>query len=410
MKRTVFEIRKDFPYLDEKKVSKKVIYLDNAATSQKPKVVIDTISNYYSYQNGSPHRGSHYLSTLATDIYESTRKKVKNFINAKKISEIIFTKNASEALNLVAYAYGFKNFKKDDEIMLSIMEHHSNLCSWQFLAERTGAKLNYIYLDEDFQFDMKSFEEKISEKVKLVCITCASNVVATIPDVKNIIDIAHKNGSKVLLDASQIVAHKELDVQELDADFLVFSGHKMLSAMGVGVLYGKYEILKEMNPFLFGGDMIEYVYEDYSTYLLPAARFEAGTQNVGAVASLGAAIDYLERIGFTTIENIEKELMDFAFEEMKKLDFVTTYTTTKKNRCPVIAFNIKDVHPHDVSSILDSFGIAIRSGHHCAEPLHRYLNENATCRASFSFYNTKEEVEFFIEKLSEVRRILNLGY
>ncbi|WP_308576945.1 SufS family cysteine desulfurase [uncultured Parvimonas sp.] len=410
MTKTVLEIRKDFPYLNEEKVGKKVIYLDNAATSQKPQAVIDTITNYYSYQNGSPHRGSHYLSMSATEIYEGTRKKVKNFLNAKRTTEIIFTKNASEALNLVAYAYGLKNLQKDDEIMLSIMEHHSNLCTWQFLTEKTGTKLNYIYLDEDFQLDMKSFEEKISDKVKLVCITCASNVVATIPDVKKIVEIAHKNGAKVLLDASQIVAHKKLDVQELDADFLVFSGHKMLSAMGVGVLYGKFEVLKEMNPFLFGGDMIEYVYEDYSTYLLPAGRFEAGTQNVGAVASLGTAIDYLEEIGFENIEKIEKELMDFAFEEMKKLDFVKTYTTTKENRCPVIAFNVKGAHPHDVSSILDSFGIAIRSGHHCAEPLHRYLKENATCRVSFSFYNTREEVEYFIEKLKEVRRILHLGH
>ena len=359
MTKTVLEIRKDFPYLNEEKVGKKVIYLDNAATSQKPQAVIDTITNYYSYQNGSPHRGSHYLSMSATEIYEGTRKKVKNFLNAKRTTEIIFTKNASEALNLVAYAYGLKNLQKDDEIMLSIMEHHSNLCTWQFLTEKTAAKLNYIYLDEDFQLYMKSFEEKISKKVKLVCITCASNVVATMPDVKKIVEIAHKNGAKVLLDASQIVAHKKLDVQELDADFLVFSGHKMLSAMGVGVLYGKFEVLKEMNPFLFGGDMIEYVYEDYSTYLLPAGRFEAGTQNVGAVASLGTAIDYLEEIGFENIEKIEKELMDFAFEEMKKLDFVKTYTTTKENRCPVIAFNVKGAHPHDVSSILDSFGIAI---------------------------------------------------
>ena len=290
------------------------------------------------------------------------------------------------------------------------MEHHSNLCTWQFLKEKTGAKLKYIYLDDNFQLDMKSFEEKISDKVKLVCITAASNVVATMPDIKKVIEIAHKNGAKVLFDASQIVAHKKLDVQDLDVDFLAFSGHKMLSAMGVGVLYGKFDLLKEMDPFLYGGDMIEYVYEDYSTYLLPAGRFEAGTQNVGAVASLGSAIDYLEELGFDYIEKLEGELMNFAFEEMKKLDFIKTYTTKDKNRCPVIAFNVKDAHPHDVSSILDSFGIAIRSGHHCAEPLHRYLNENATCRVSFSFYNTKEEVEYFIDKLKEVRRILHLGH
>lgn len=408
--KNILEIRQDFPYLDEEKVGKKVIYLDNAATSQKPKCVVDTIANYYAYQNGSPHRGSHHLSMSATEIYEGTRKKVKNFLNAKRSTEIIFTKNASEALNLVAYSYGVKNFNQGDEIALSIMEHHSNLCTWQYVTEKTGAKLNYIYLDEDFRLDMKSLEKKITEKTKLVCITAASNVVATIPDIKRVIEIAHSKGAKVLVDASQIIAHRKIDVTELDTDFLVFSGHKMLSAMGVGVLYGKFELLNEMNPFLYGGDMIEYVYEDHSTYLLPAGRFEAGTQNVGAVASLSTAIDYLEELGFENIEEYETMLMDFAFEEMKKLDFVKIYTTTEKNRCPVIAFNVNGAHPHDVSSILDSFGIAIRSGHHCAEPLHRYLKENATCRVSFSFYNTKEEVEYFIEKLSEVRRILHLGH
>ena len=410
MKRNTLEIRSDFPYLDENKVGKKVIYLDNAATTQKPKCVIDTLCKYYSFQNANPHRGAHHLSITATEIYENTRKKARDFINAKKFDEIIFTKNATESLNLLAYSYGLKNLKENEEIVLSIMEHHSNLCSWQFLAEKTKAKLSYVYLDDDFQLDMKSFREKMSSKVKLVCITAASNVVASIPNLKEIVEIAHNYGAKVLVDASQIVAHRKLDVQELDIDFLVFSGHKMLSAMGVGVLYGKFELLKEMTPFIYGGDMIEYVYEDYSTYLLPAGRFEAGTQLVGDVATLSTAIDYLENIGFENIEEYERELMDYAYEEMKKMDFIKLYTTSNKNRCPVIAFNIEGAHPHDVSSILDSFGIAIRSGHHCAEPLHRYLKENATCRASFSFYNTKEEIEYFIDKLNEVRRILHLGH
>lgn len=410
MSKTIFEIRKDFPYLDEEKVGKKVIYLDNAATSQKPNCVIDTITNYYAYQNGSPHRGSHYLSMSATEIYENTRKKIKTFLNAKRQNEIIFTKNASEALNLVAYSYALNNLHEDEEIVLSIMEHHSNLCSWQFVCENTGAKLKYLYLDDNFQIKAEDIRTKITDKTKLVCITAASNVVATMPNLKEIINIAHEKGAKVLVDASQIIAHKKIDVSDLDVDFLVFSGHKMLSAMGVGVLYGKYDLLKSMNPFLYGGDMIEYVYEDYSTYLTPSGRFEAGTQNVGAVASLSSAIDYLEEIGFENIFKYETELMDFAYEEMKKINFIKLYTTESEQRCPVIAFNVEGAHPHDVSSILDSFGIAIRSGHHCAEPLHRYLKENATCRVSFSFYNTKEEVNYFIEKLSEVRRILNLGH
>lgn len=410
MKDRVFEIRKDFPYLDEEKVGKKVIYLDNAATSQKPKVVIDAIANYYSYQNANPHRGAHHLSIIATDVYENARKRVKTFLNASRNTEIIFTKNASEALNLIAYAYGLSNVSEGDEIILSIMEHHSNLCSWQFVKEQKNAKLSYVYLDEDFQFNMEEYKSKLSEKTKMVCVTYASNVVATITNMKEIIRLAHEVGAVVVVDASQIVAHRKVDVKDLDADFVVFSGHKMLSAMGVGVLYGKYELLKNMKPFLYGGDMIEYVYEDYSTYLPPAQRFEAGTQNVGAVASLVPAIEYLENLGFEKIEEYEGELTEYAFEKMKEIDFVETYTTTSKNRCPVIAFNIKDAHPHDVSSILDSFGIAIRSGHHCAEPLHRYLKQNATCRASFSFYNTKEEVDFFIEKLYEVGRILKIGY
>lgn len=408
--KSILEIREDFPYLDEKKVGKRIIYLDNAATSQKPKPVIDSIFDYYSYENGNPHRGAHYLSIKSTEIYESTRKKVKDFINAKKVNEIIFTKNASEALNLVAYSYALNNLKEDENIVLSIMEHHSNLCPFQFVKEKTKSNLRYIYLDSDFQIKMDEVYKKIDEKTKLLCLTLASNVVATIPCAKKIIEFAHSKGAKVLVDASQIIAHKKVDVLDLDCDFLAFSGHKMLSAMGVGVLYGKYDILKEMKPFLYGGDMIEYVYEENSTYLLPSFRFEAGTQNVAAVKSLSSAIDYMNEIGYENIEKLENDLMDFAYEEMKKIPFVKLYTTSNKNRVPVIAFNIEDVHPHDVSSILDSFNIAIRSGHHCAEPLHRFLKENATCRASFSFYNTKDEILYFLEKLKEVRRILHLGH
>ena len=288
---------------------------------------------------------------LATELYENTRKKVKNFINAKKANEIIFTKNATEALNLVAYSYALNNLKEDENIVLTIMEHHSDLCPFQYVKEKTKSHLRYVYLDDDFQLDMKDLSNKIDEKTKLVCITMASNVVATMPDVKKVIEIAHKKNAKVLVDASQIIAHKKVDVIDLDADFLVFSGHKMLSAMGVGVLYGKYDILKEMKPFLYGGDMIEYVYEDSSTYLLPSARFEAGTQNVSSVLSLNTAIDYLENIGFENIEKYERELMDFAYDKMKNIPFIKLYTTSKKNRGPVIAFNIEGVHPHDVSSL-----------------------------------------------------------
>lgn len=402
------KIRGDFPYLDEKEMGRKIIYFDNAATTQKPIQVIDAEANYYKYHNANPHRGAHYLTVKATDAYENARDKVAKFINAKKSNEIIFNRNASEGLNTVAYSYALNNLKKGDEIIVSILEHHSNLVTWQFVAEKTGAKLNIVHLNDDFGPDMKEYESYLNKNTKLVALTGASNVTSYIPDVKKMIAMAKEKGAVTVLDAAQLIPHKRVDVQELDCDFLVFSGHKMIAPMGIGVLYGKEELLNNMTPFLYGGEMIEYVYEDHSTFAKAPARFEAGTVNVGGAVGLKAAIEYMEKIGLDSIFEREEAIADYAYENMKEMDFVEMYYPRDKNhRGSNISFNIKNVHPHDAASILDSFGIAVRSGHHCAMPLHKCLKLNSSCRASFAFYNTKEEIDYFIEKLPKVLEVFS---
>ena len=382
-----------------------IIYLDNAATSQKPKYVIKKVNEYYSKYNANPHRGSYDLSISATREYDKARNVVKNFINAKYDEEIVFTKNATESLNLIAYSYGLDNINENDEIILSIMEHHSNLVPWQMVCKNKKAKLKYLYLNNNYEIDQEELS-KITKNTKIVCITHVSNVTGTINDIKKIIDISHKNGAVVIVDASQSVAHMKIDVQKLDADFLVFSGHKMLANMGVGVLYAKRDLLKEMKPFLMGGDMIEYVYEQETSFASIPSKFEAGTQNVGAVISLSSAIEYINKIGFDNIIKYERQLIDYARKEMEKLDFLDLYYTSNiENHTSVIAFNIKGVHAHDVASILNSYNICIRSGHHCAQPLHRYLNLDSTCRASFYIYNTKEDIDRLIDGLKKVNNM-----
>lgn len=411
-KKQVEDIRKDFLYLD-KEYKNPIVYLDNAATSQKPIQVIDSVSEFYKYENANPHRGAHTLSVLSTDVYESGREKIAKFINAADSSEVVFTRNTTESLNLLAYSYGYEYLKEDDEIVISIMEHHSNLVTWQEVCKKTHAKLKYMYVDkENMQFDFEEFKKTITEKTKIFSITQASNVVGTMPDVEKIIKYV-KSVNKdciCIVDSAQYIPHNKVDVQQLGCDFLVFSGHKMLSIMGVGILYGKKELLNNLKPFLYGGDMIEYVFEDKSSYLDAPGRFEAGTQDVGAVKSLIAAIDYIEKIGIENIRDYEKALMDYAYDKIKqKSDIIDVYTTSDTHRSPVLDFNFKEAHPHDVASIMDSYGIAIRSGHHCAQPLHRYLKTNFSCRASFAFYNTFEEVDFFIEHLEDVRRLMRIG-
>ncbi len=391
-------IKKDFPILD----NNKIVYLDSGATTQKPIQVINAIKDFYEKNNANPHRGAYSLSIKATEEYENTRKKIAKFINAKNSEEIIFSKNATESLNLIAYSYGMENLKENDEIVLSIMEHHSNLVPWQKVAKVTNSKLNYMYINENFEISDEEIENKITDKTKIVGITHVSNVLGTINNIEKIIKYAHKKGAIVVVDASQSIPHFKIDVQKLDADFLVFSGHKMLAPLGIGVLYGKKEILDKMTPFLMGGDMIEYVYEQETTFAPLPNKFEAGTQNVEGVIGLGSAIDYIEKIGYDKIQEIEKEIINYAKQELLKLDYIELYLTpNKENHSAVISFNIKGVHPHDVASILDSKGVCVRSGNHCAQPLMRYLGIDSTCRASFYIYNTKEDVDKLIIALNE---------
>lgn len=392
------EIKKDFPLLE----NNKIVYLDSGATAQKPVQVIKAVQEFYEKYNANPHRGAYSLSIEATEVYENTRTKIAEFINAKHREEVIFSKNATESLNLIAYSYGMENLKKDDEVVLSIMEHHSNLVPWQKITKATGSKLNYMYINDKFEISDEEIENKITDKTKIVGITHVSNVLGTINNIKKIIKYAHKKGAVVIVDASQSIPHMKIDVQDLDADFLVFSGHKMLAPLGIGVLYGKREILNKMIPFLMGGDMIEYVYEQSTTFAPLPNKFEAGTQNVEGVVGLGAAIDYIQNIGYENIQKIEDEVVSYAREELGKLDYLTLYMTpNKENHSSVISFNINGVHPHDVASILDSQGICVRSGNHCAQPLMRFLEIDSTCRASFYFYNTKEDVDKLVQGLNK---------
>lgn len=392
----------EFPILQERKIS----YLDSGATTQKPQCVIDAIESYYKECNANPHRGAYSLSIEATEKYESTREKIAKFINARNREEIIFSKNATESLNLIAYSYGLDNLKKDDEVVLSIMEHHSNLVPWQYVTKKTNSKLKFMYINKDYELSKEEIESKITDKTKVVGITHVSNVLGTINNVKEIIKYAHKKGAVVIVDASQSIPHMKIDVQDLDADFLVFSGHKMFAPLGIGVLYGKKELLNKMTPFLMGGDMIEYVYEQNTTFAPLPNKFEAGTQNVEGVIGLGAAIDYIEKIGYKEIQNVEEAITKYAVNELSKLDFLELYITPHlENHSTVISFNIKGVHPHDVASILDSNGVCVRSGNHCAQPLLRYLGMDSTCRASFSIYNTKEDVDNLVEALRKAYKM-----
>lgn len=399
---TNYELRKDFEILENNKIA----YLDSGATTQKPKYVIDAIKNYYEHDNANPHRGAYKLSIRATEVYDEAREKVKKFINAKDAREIVFTRNATESLNLIAYSYGLKNIEKDDKIVLSIMEHHSNLVPWQMVAKQKEAKLDYIYTDKDGYLKQEDIENKIVPGVKIVGITQVSNVLGTINPVKEIVKRAHEVGAIAVVDASQSAPHMKIDVTDMDADFLVFSGHKMLSPLGIGVLYGKKELLDKMNPFLFGGDMIEYVYEQDTTFAEVPTKFEAGTQNVEGAVGLGAAIDYLNNIGMDNVEKIEKDVLEYAMKELSKIDFITLYGPKElEKHAGVISFNVNKVHPHDVASILDSENVCIRSGNHCAQPLLRYMGLDSTCRASFYIYNTKEDVDKLIEALYKTKKI-----
>lgn len=394
--------KKDFPILEKYNI----VYLDSAATTQKPIQVIDAIDKFYKNSNANPHRGAYKLSLDATNVYDEARKKVAKFINAKSEKQIIFTRNATESLNLIAYCYGLEKITKEDKIVISIMEHHSNLVPWQYVSQKTGAKLEYMYINNNGELTEEEINKKIENGTKIVGITHVSNVLGTINPIEKIIKKAHSAGAIVVVDSSQSVPHMKIDVQKLDADFLVFSGHKMLAPLGIGVLYGKEELLNNIKPFLYGGDMIEYVYEQDATFAELPAKYEAGTQNVEGAVGLSYAIDYLENIGMGNVEKIEKELTKYALDEMQKLAFVTIYGTNDlESRGGVISFNVNGVHPHDVASVLDSENVCIRSGNHCAQPLLRYMGLDSTCRASFYIYNTKEDVDKLIEALYKTKKL-----
>lgn len=401
----VNKIREQFPYLQNED-TKDLAYFDNAATSQKPKLVIDAITEYYTKLNANPHRGAYKLSYLSTACYEGVREKVADFIGAPSKDQIIFTRNTTESINLVCYSYGLNNLKEGDEVLISVAEHHSNLVNWQFVCEKTGAKLVYFYLDDDYSLDIDDYYNKLNENTKIVAVTAASNVLSCYIPIEDMVKKAKEYGAVTLVDGAQFTAHHKVDVSKIGCDFYAFSGHKLFAPMGVGVLYGNKELLDNMVPFNYGGDMIEYVHEDKTSFAPSPEKFEAGTQNVEAVYGLGVAIDFMREIGIENIEKREEELIQYAYNRMKELDYLEIYYPSKNPKGTNIIFNVKGVHPHDVSSILDYQNVAIRSGHHCTQVLHRYMGINASCRFSVAFYNTEEEIDRFIDALGLVKEML----
>jgi len=399
------KLRSDFPILHQEVNGHPLVYLDNAATSQKPKAVINALRNYYEGYNSNVHRGIHSLSAKATDEYEAARQKVANFVNAASYQEIIYTRNASEAINLVAYSWGLNNIQAGDEIILSVMEHHSNLVPWQMLAQRSGAVLKFVELTATQEFDLEQFKRLISPRTKLVSVVHVSNVLGCINPVEEICKIAHENGAKVLIDACQSLPHMSVDVQAIDCDWLVGSGHKMCAPTGIGFLYGKREILKEMPPFMGGGEMIDQVYLDRFTFGELPHKFEAGTPAIGEAIALGAAVDYLTAIGMDNIHAYEQELTAYLFSKLREIPDLKIYGPQPQadgsGRAALASFSVGEVHANDLSTLLNDAGVAIRSGNHCTQPLHQYLNVNSSARASFYFYNTREEVDVFITELKE---------
>ncbi|MFD3448783.1 cysteine desulfurase SufS [Microbacteriaceae bacterium 4G12] len=397
----IHAIRQQFPILHQEVNGKQLVYFDSAATSQKPIQVIETLDRYYKEYNSNVHRGVHTLGTKATDAYEGARDKVRKFINANSMEEIIFTRGTTTALNTVAASYGRENLQEGDEIVISYMEHHSNIIPWQQVAKKTGATLKYLPLQADGTISLEDAEKVITQNTKIVSIMYVSNVLGTINPVKDIAKIAHKNGAIMVVDGAQSTPHMKIDVQDLDCDFYALSGHKMCGPTGIGVLYGKKHLLENMEPVEFGGEMIDFVDLYDSTWKELPWKFEAGTPIIANAIGLGAAIDFLEQIGLDEIEKHEHELAQYALERMSTIDGITIYGP--QHRAGLVTFNIEDVHPHDVATVLDVEGIAVRAGHHCAQPLMKWLKASATARASFYLYNTKDEVDTFVESLIKTK-------
>ncbi len=398
----VNKIRKDFPVLSEQVHGKPLVYLDNAATTQKPRQVIETINDYYTHYNANVHRAIHQLGEKATAAYEDARRNIARFINAESARQIVFTRGTTESINLVAAAWGRKFIKAGDEIITTEMEHHSNLIPWQLVAKEVGARLKFISFNPDGTLDLKEIERLFSPSTRLVALTHMSNVFGTINPVKGIISMAHDRGIPVLLDSAQSVPHLPVDVQELDCDFLAFSGHKMLAPTGIGVLYAKASHLQDMNPYQGGGEMISAVWLEKATWNEIPHKFEAGTPNISGAIALGVAVDYLRQIGMREITLYEQELTTYALKKMQTIEGMEIYGRAPE-RGSAISFNLGQVHSHDLSHFLDQQGVAVRAGHHCAQPIMRKLEVPATTRASFYFYNTFEEIDYFIEQLMAAR-------
>lgn len=407
----VFKVRQDFPALAQEVNDEPLIYLDNAATTQKPKQVIAKIDEYYQFDNANVHRGVHTLAERATRQYEEARAKVQHLLNAQSTKEIIFTRGATTSLNWIARGFGEKFLQAGDEIILSLMEHHANIVPWQQLAQKVGAKLRYVAITSDGYLDLQDLTTKINDKTKIIALAHVSNVLGTENPIAEITKLAHKHGAVMVVDGAQAVPHMPVDVQALDCDFYVFSGHKMCAPTGIGVLYAKEEHLQAMDPVEFGGEMIDFVYQDKSTWTELPWKFEAGTPNIAGGIALGAAIDYLNQLGFTKIHQHEQELVDYVLPKLLAIDGITVYGPHRPaDHTGVISFNLADVHPHDLATALDMEGIAIRAGHHCAQPLMRHYDVPSMARASFYLYNTKEEADRFVDTLIKVREYFKDGF
>lgn len=403
-------IRKDFPILFQEVNDEPLVYLDNAATTQKPMQVLDVLRHYYEHDNANVHRGVHTLAERATADYENSREKIRAFINAKETAEVLFTRGTTTGLNWLARSYGDAFIKEGDEIVISYMEHHSNIIPWQQLVERKGAVLRYLPLTDQGFIDMTAAKDIINEKTAIVSLAYVSNVLGVINPIKELAEMAHANNAVMIVDGAQAAPHMAVDVQALDADFFAFSGHKMCGPTGIGVLYGKRQWLEQMEPVEFGGEMIDFVNLFDSTWKELPWKFEAGTPNIAGAIALGAAVDYLNEIGMENIHRYEQELVDYVLPKLHEIDGITTYgPQDPKHHTGVIAFNLDGIHPHDVATALDMEGIAVRAGHHCAQPLMNYLNLPATARASFYFYNTKEDADRLIEAIQATKEFFKDG-
>jgi cysteine desulfurase/selenocysteine lyase len=404
----VSKIREDFPVLERRVNGKPLVYFDNAATSQKPRAVIEAVNRYYTEYNANIHRGIHKLAEEATLAYEEAREKVAKFINANRTEEIVFVRNTTEAINSIAYAWGRANIGSGDKIVLTIMEHHSNIVPWQQLAREKNARIEFIKINEEGQLRLDEIREMIDDKTKIVCVAHASNVLGTINPVSEIAKTAHRHGALVLVDAAQSVPHMRVDAKEMDCDFMAFSGHKMLGPTGIGVLYGKSRHLEDMPPFLCGGEMIKEVHMSGATWNELPYKYEAGTPNMAGAIGLGTAVNYLRKIGMENVRQHEMEITSYALDRMRQVKGLTIYGSRDvKQRVGVISFNLGDIHAHDLASILDEEGVAIRSGHNCAQPLMEFLDIPAAARASFYIYNTKEEVDTLINVLEKARKLFS---